>query len=107
MPRAVLAPAGAWLGSRRQFDGSILRKLLWLTFASRCSTRPKAPLSNRRRIFSIAGLEAAFMTDAHPAPSLFARSDDGFGTGRRQGKWLLAEDMLAGGKRGGSHFFVK
>lgn len=47
------------------------------------------------------------MTDAQHATSLFARSDDAFGTGRRQGKWLLAEDMLAGGKRGDSHFFVK
>jgi len=27
MPNAVHTPAGAWLGPRRQLDGSILRKL--------------------------------------------------------------------------------
>src|SRR5262245_29677177 len=53
------------------------------------------------------GLEAAFMTDAHNATRRFARGDDAFGTRRCQGKWLLAEDMLAGGKRGDRHFFVK
>jgi hypothetical protein len=47
------------------------------------------------------------MTDAQNATGLFASNDDAFGTRRCQSKWLLAEDMLAGDKRGYSHFFVK
>src|SRR5262245_48174744 len=47
------------------------------------------------------------MPDTQHATGFFARSDNAFGASCRQGQRLLAEHMLAGGKRSDSHFFMK
>ena len=107
MPSAVQAPAGACRGSRRQFDGSILRKLLWLTLASMCSRRPSRPASNRLAHLLHGRLVAAFMADAEHAAGFGAGGQDPFGAGGVEGQGLFAEHLFAGGKAGDRHFLVQ
>ena len=107
MPSAVQAPAGAWRGSRRQFDGSILRKLLWLTLASMCSRRPScagieqpAHLLHRR-------LVAAFVADAEHAAGLGAGRQNPLGAGGIERERLFAEHLLAGFEAGDRHLLMQ
>jgi hypothetical protein len=68
--------------------------------AERAAIEQAAHLLHRR-------LVAPFMADAEHAAGLRASHENTFRACRREPQWLFTEHLLAGGKRGDSHFLVQ
>ena len=95
MPTAVIMPAGALSGLRRQLSLASLRKLSWLTFASMRESCP-APRAHQPLNFFKRRLEATLMANPENVAGAPASRDHALCAFACHGQRLFAKEIFAG-----------